>query len=129
MPGKSRNILVIEDDPDIGNMISMILEYKNYTPFVLLNTEHLDHFLRGNKMDVIIMDMLLSGSNGTDICARLKSDSYFAHIPLIMMSAHPDAESLCLKAGADDFVAKPFDLDDLLSKIELFFADSKTTSG
>jgi CheY-like chemotaxis protein len=54
--------------------------------------------------------MLLSGRNGIDICEALKSNPAVAVIPLIMMSAHPDAKQICQAAGADDFIAKPFEV-------------------
>jgi CheY-like chemotaxis protein len=63
------------------------------------------------------MDMLLSGVNGTDVCARLKQDPKTKVIPVMMISAHPNAKEACLQAGADDFVAKPFDMQDILSRI------------
>ena len=63
------------------------------------------------------MDMLLSGVNGTDICAELKENSSTSHIPVMMISAHPNAKEICLQAGADEFISKPFDMQDILSKI------------
>jgi DNA-binding response OmpR family regulator len=117
---KKYNILIIEDDPDIGGMMRMILEYKGYTVYVLRNADHVIETMKNNPIAVAVMDMFLSGTNSTDICVELKKDASLAHIPLIMMSAHPDAESLCKKAGADDFVSKPFHLDDLLLKIGYF---------
>lgn len=119
---KNCNILIIEDDPDIGNIIRTILEYKGYTGFVLESTDRIYELMKKNRIDVILIDMLLSGANGTDICIELKKDASLAHIPLIMMSAHPDAESLCKKAGADYFISKPFHLDELLLKIAHFTA-------
>lgn len=112
-------ILAIDDDPDIGNMLKMILEYKGYSVIVLENTEDLKAIILKQGINVIIMDMLLSGTNGTDICADLKKDISISHIPLIMMSAHPDAKKICIAAGADDFIPKPFDIDELLLKINL----------
>ena len=66
------------------------------------------------------MDMLLSGMNGTEICARLKQDPSLSHIPVIMISAHPNAKEICLDAGAEDFISKPFDMKDLLSRVSRF---------
>ncbi len=120
-------VLVIDDDQDIGNMIRMILEFKGYTVYVLANADYINETMQNNSIDVVILDMFLCGTNGTDICIELKKDASLAHIPLIMMSAHPDAASLCMKAGADDFVSKPFDLDDLLLKIA-YFTGTKTLS-
>jgi DNA-binding response OmpR family regulator len=114
---KPAKILVIDDDPDIGNMFRIILEYNGYTVYVLENTEQAKQIIQNDGIDFIIMDMLLSGINGTDICAEFKKDISISHIPLVMMSAHPDAKKICLQAGADDFISKPFDIDDLLTKI------------
>jgi DNA-binding response OmpR family regulator len=110
-------ILVIDDDPDIGTMIKMMLEYKGYTVTVSDRADHAEEFLRNNTIDLVIMDMLLSGVNGTDVCAGLKESSITSHIPVVMISAHPNAREVCLQAGADDFISKPFDMQDMLSKI------------
>jgi len=64
------------------------------------------------------MDMLLSGTDGRDVCRRLKSDPATAQIKVVMMSAHPDADKSCREAGADDFIPKPFDMDFFISKIK-----------
>ncbi|HEY0433723.1 MAG TPA: response regulator, partial [Chitinophagaceae bacterium] len=56
--------------------------------------------------------------NGTDLCHQLKTDPATTHIPVIMISAHPNAKEICLKAGADEFIPKPFDMHDILSKID-----------
>ena len=114
---KTARILVIDDDPDIGMMIKMMLEYKGYKVTVLDKAEKIEEFLRNGSIDMVIMDMLLSGTNGIDICSGFKNDPAIAHIPLIMMSAHPDAKKNCLDAGADDFISKPFDMQEMLSKI------------
>lgn len=111
-------ILIIDDDQDIGRMIKLLLEYKGYAVTVLEKPEKAPDVLRNNSIDLIIMDMLLSGTNGTDICADFKNDAAFTHIPVIMMSAHPDAQKKCLEAGAEGFISKPFDLQDLLSEVQ-----------
>ncbi len=113
-------VLVIDDDPDIGRMIKMLLEYKGHSVTVLEGTEQAADIIRNNGINMVIMDMLLSGTNGTDVCARFKNDSSIAHVPVIMISAHPDAKKICLKAGADGFVAKPFDMQDMLSTVNDF---------
>jgi DNA-binding response OmpR family regulator len=114
--------LVIDDDPDIGRMIKMLLEYKGYSVTVLDRTEQAADIIRNNDVNLVIMDMLLSGTNGIDVCTRLKKDSTIAHVPVIMISAHPDAKKICLEAGADDFLAKPFDMEDMLSAINQFIS-------
>lgn len=113
-------ILVIDDDEDIGIMISMTLQFRGYTVIVLESAENAEQTLQQNQVGMILMDMLLSGSNGIDICSKLKSNPLLAHVPLVMMSAHPDARKICIEAGADDFISKPFDIDDLFSMVEKF---------
>ena len=65
-----------------------------------------------------MIDKLLSGYDGLDICRYLKSNPLTSHIPVIMVSASPDIGVAAIKAGADDFVEKPFDLKYLLKVIE-----------
>ncbi len=115
------NILVIEDTEDIGLMLKMTLEYKNYKVILLKKTDLLFSVLETEKIDMILMDMLLSGVNGIDICRELKANEKTAKIPLVMMSAHPDAKNLCMEAGASDFIAKPFNITEMLDKISLDF--------
>jgi DNA-binding response OmpR family regulator len=110
-------ILILDDDPDISMMIKMMLEYKGFSVAVAERAEKMEEVLPHDKFNLIIMDMLLSGVNGVDICMKLKKDQQYAHIPIIMISAHPNAKTVCLDAGADHFVAKPFDMEEMLSAI------------
>lgn len=128
MNNKER-ILVLDDDPDIGTMIKMMLEYKGYSVTVSDRAEQANEILRSDTVDLIIMDMLLSGVNGTDLCSEFKKDNSIAHIPIIMISAHPNAKEICLEAGADEFISKPFDMHDILSKIDHLIHNSKMTEG
>lgn len=112
-----KNILVLDDDPDIGTMIKMMLEYKGYTVTVSERADQAAEVLNNDNVQLIIMDMLLSGVNGTDLCSELKKNNATSHIPVIMISAHPNAKEICLDAGADEFISKPFDMQDILSKI------------
>jgi len=117
MRKSSNRILLVDDDPDIGEMIRIILEYDGYSVEVTERGETAESLIRKQRYDILIMDMLLSGLNGAEICARLKEDKTLSSIPILMISAHPNAKELCLNAGADDFIAKPFDMDVLLSKV------------
>lgn len=112
-----QKILVIEDDPDIGMMLKMMLEFKGYTVTVSERPDFVNEILAQTTPNLIIMDMLLSGANGLDICNTLKSSDTTSHLPVIMISAHPHAQKACLEAGADDFIEKPFEMDALLSKV------------
>ena len=114
----SARILVIDDDPDIGIMIKMMLEYKGYFVSVALRADQAEEMMEEENFDLIIMDMLLSGTNGIDLCNDLKKNAKTAALPVIMISAHPNAKEICIKAGADEFISKPFDMQDILAKIQ-----------
>ena len=126
---KKEKILVLDDDPDIGMMIKMMLEYKGYSVTVSERAEQAQDILKNEEFDLVIMDMLLSGVNGTDLCGEFKKDNSIAHIPVMMISAHPNAKDICLQAGADEFISKPFDMQDILSKIDHLIHNSKITEG
>lgn len=115
--GPSKKILVVDDDPDIGSMIKMMLEFKGYEATVMDRAEKVAASLSDTSVDLIIMDMLLSGINGVDICKTIKDNPATGQIPVIMISAHPNAKEICMNAGADDFVSKPFDMDDMLGRV------------
>ncbi len=110
-------ILVLDDDPDICTMIKMVLDYHGYEAIDSDTEEKANDILASGPVDLIIMDMLLSGADGSEICRRLKQDEKTAAIPIMMFSAHPNARKICLAAGADDFISKPFEMNELLEKI------------
>ena len=118
------SILVLDDDPDLGTIIKLMLAYEGYDVSLSEKSEEIPEILRNKTIDLIIMDMLLSGANGKDLCAALKQDDDTQHIPIMMISAHPNAKEICLAAGANDFIAKPFDMDDLLSRVNLLITQT-----
>lgn len=113
-------ILILDDDPDICTMIKMVLEYHGFDAIVTDNEITAAAILASQKVDLIIMDMLLSGADGTDICRRIKGDKATSSIPVLMFSAHPTAKEICLSAGADDFIPKPFEMNDLIAKVRSY---------
>ena len=98
-------ILVLDDDPDICTMIKMVLDYHGYSAMDADTKEKAETILSANLVALIIMDMLLSGADGSDICRSLKQDNKTSSIPVLMFSAHPNAKAICMAAGADDFIA------------------------
>jgi DNA-binding response OmpR family regulator len=113
----THRILVLDDDPDISLMLRLMLEYRGYVVNTAGKPQDAYSFLEKNKVDLIVMDMLLSGVNGIDVCLHLKQTETTQSIPVLMISAHPNAQKICLDAGADDFISKPFDMHDILARI------------
>lgn len=117
---KFLSILVVDDDPDIGNMLKLMLEFKGYHITLIDSANEVENIVEEGNFGLIILDMLIGDINGTDVCKRLKNNSRISKIPVIMFSALPDAVKICLEAGSDDFVSKPFEMVTMLSKIEHF---------
>src|SRR6266566_3247453 len=120
MQSKQKTLLLIDDEPDILEFLQVILEEEGYTVVTTDKGDYLEKLTHGGLPDLILLDMLLSGKDGREITKYLKSQEKTRHIPVIMFSAHPSAEKSARQAGADDFVAKPFEIDILLNKIAHF---------
>ena len=118
-----KHILVIDDNEDILHMLKAMLQMKGYKVSMRESAIGIENDLSDNKPDMIIMDMLLSGADGREICKILKENETFSAIPLLMISAHPNARKDCLAAGANFFLEKPFDMNELFSKIDLGLAN------
>ena len=121
MADNSKKVMIIDDNEDIVTMIKAMLEIKGFNVFIKMNITDLEDSIIETMPDLIIMDMLLSSADGRIICRSLKNDKMFASIPVLMMSAHPNAKEECLNAGADMFLGKPFDLKDFYGSVEKSF--------
>ncbi len=117
MQHTQKKIVVIDDEPDILEFLQELLEQEDYTVVAIDKAEYVEKLLDGGLPDLILLDLLLSGKDGRVIVKHLKSQAETRHIPVIMFSAHPTAEESARAAGADDFLAKPFELDELLEKV------------
>lgn len=113
-------ILIIDDDEGIVDALSLILKDEGFTVGTSLKGTEAIKKVKAYKPKVILLDMLLSGKDGRDICKQLKTDPRIMKIPVIMISAHPTASQEAMKAGADAFLAKPFDTADLIKQIKVF---------
>ena len=113
-----KKILVIDDGPDIITVIELLLKRQGYR--VATAAQEVDAYKKVEQFvpDLILLDVLLSGVDGREICRRLKGSEQFHHIPIIMFSAHPSAQKHIEVYKADDFLHKPFQVPELLQKIE-----------
>jgi DNA-binding response OmpR family regulator len=115
-----KHILVVDDDPDILDAIKWMLEDAGYDVQTSDKGDYAENLRddNGGLPDLIILDVLLSGKDGRTICRLLKSRPDTQDIPVVMISAHPSAAGSVRAVGADDFVAKPFDIDVLLETVQ-----------
>jgi DNA-binding response OmpR family regulator len=121
MKGK---IVIADDDAGIRDIFRLILGRAGYE--VEIKTNGID--ILENKFstpDIFIIDRLMSGVDGLDVCRFLKSQKKTRHIPVIVVSASPNIRNLAGEAGADDCLEKPFDMHHLLRMIEEHLSSPK----
>lgn len=113
-------LVLIEDEEDIAALIKLHAEVAGFK--IACASDGLNGFelLLKEKPDLLILDIMLPGQNGLDVCRRMKSHSELRHIPIIMISAKSEETDvvLGLELGASDYVTKPFSPRVLLSRIK-----------
>ncbi len=109
-------ILIIEDDPSIGKLLRRALLLEGYEARLVTDgLQGIDAFREENP-DLIILDLMLPGLDGIEVCKRIREES---SVPILMLTARDTVEDrvLGLDSGADDYVVKPFDIDELLARV------------
>ncbi|HEV2339363.1 MAG TPA: response regulator [Patescibacteria group bacterium] len=114
----NKTVLIVDDDEGILDALSLVIATAGYTVIATVKGEEAYETAKKQRPDIILLDVLLSGSNGRDICEQLKKDDITKYIPVLMISAHPSGMTRAFACGADDFLAKPFDVDVLLEKVQ-----------
>ena len=115
-----KKILIIEDESNISDFVKMELEYEGYEAEISEDgKEGLIKALR-EDYDLIVLDLMLPGISGLEVCRRLKKEK---DIPVIMLSAKDSVMDKVagLQIGADDYIAKPFAIEELIARIQVIF--------
>ncbi len=117
MESRKKKILIADDDLAILEVLTIFLEEVGYEVETTHDGHTVQAFEHGHP-DLLLLDIWMSGVNGRDLCIHLKTQEETRYLPILLVSANRDMERIAREAGADDFIAKPFDLDKLLNKIE-----------
>jgi DNA-binding response OmpR family regulator len=112
------NVLVIEDDPTVGGFIRRGLEEQRYRVSLVPNGEEGERIAATESFDVVILDMRLPGKSGLDVLQSLRARGF--ETPVLVLTAQDavDAKVRTFRAGADDYVTKPFAFEELLARVE-----------
>lgn len=117
MSDVKKKILVADDDPNILDVMKIMLEdVGGYEVTTTMDGEYVLN-LKNEHPDLILLDLWMSGMDGGKICKTLKDNEQTKDIPLIIFSANRDVATISRSAGADDYIAKPFQMSDLLEKV------------
>ena len=115
-----KTILIADDDFATADVVRIILEEEGYTVNHMSNGKHILD-MADNLPDLLLLDIKLGIMDGETICRQLRQDNFFDGMRIVFISGHPNIASLAASACADDYIAKPFNINDLLEKIALNF--------
>ena len=115
---KKKNVLIVDDDPDVLTMLEGLLKKLEYNPFVAANGEEAVRVIDSNKIDVVVSDLVMPEMNGMELLKRVKSRK--GDIPFVMITGHPSIETAieAMKKGAYDYLTKPFQAEEVRIKID-----------
>jgi DNA-binding response OmpR family regulator len=114
-----KNILLIEDEQNVSSFIKKGLEEENYSVYVAYDGQTGLEVLYQNLIDVIILDIILPGINGFEVCHKIRQKGY-QEVPILMLTALGSTENVVrgLDMGADDYLVKPFKFKELLARVK-----------
>jgi DNA-binding response OmpR family regulator len=125
---KQTKILVIDDDPDVHGVVKKILEPKSYQMISAYDGEEGLRKVVEERPDLIILDVIMPGKHGFDVCHELKTDEkyhFFSNIPVLMLTVYPEDREkmhLSVREGmmmeAEDYLQKPVDPQELTKRVE-----------
>ena len=120
-------ILVAEDDRDIAGLIVLYLERAGWQPHVATSGDAALAHARKNPVDVVILDVMLPGLSGLEVCRALRGEKSTANLPIIMVTARAEETDriVGLEIGADDYISKPFSPNELVARIRALLRRSK----
>jgi two-component system, OmpR family, response regulator MtrA len=120
-------ILVVDDDTALAEMIGIVLKSEGYEPSFCADGAAAVEAFRSVQPDLVLLDLMLPGMDGIEVCARIREDS---GVPIIMLTAKGDTADVVkgLESGADDYVVKPFNPKELVARIKTRLRPSPESS-
>ena len=119
--GLPSKVLVVDDDPEIVTFLSTLLELEGIESSVATSAAAALEQLQQGAPDLVLLDIAMPDRDGIDLCKELKSDPRTAEVPVFVVSARPgkDVVERALAAGAEEFIRKPFENAELISRIRI----------
>ncbi len=119
MNDKTATILIADDDPGIRQLLRVFLERSNFRVVLAENGDEAVHLAQESVPDLILVDVMMPQMDGYEVCRQLRNDTRTSHLPILMLTSRSTVGDKLtgFECGADDYVTKPFDLDELLARI------------
>ncbi len=113
-----KRVFIADDDPAIVDVLTIILEDAGYDVKSTIHAEDLLVLDNRDLPDIFLLDIWMYGKDGRDICIHLKNNAHTREIPIIIVSAIREIEQIASSYSADGYIAKPFEMEELLLSIE-----------
>jgi CheY-like chemotaxis protein len=113
-------ILVVEDDPQVARLISLVLQRNGYKSQIVADGDSAFDQARESKPSMIFADLTIKGMGGEQLCSALKANPDTKNIPYVVVSGDRDIAEKARVCGADDFMGKPFEFEDLIRLVNKY---------
>ncbi|GAA1670158.1 MtrAB system response regulator MtrA [Fodinicola feengrottensis] len=109
-------VLVVDDDPALAEMLGIVLRGEGFSPSFVADGERALAAFREDRPDVVLLDVMLPGMSGIEVCQAIRAES---DVPIVMLTARSDTNDVVrgLESGADDYVVKPFKPQELIARV------------
>jgi len=116
----NNKILIVDDEPDIVDLVSYNLKKDGFRVTTASDGEQALHKIRKDKFDLVVLDLMLPGIQGVELCRIIRNDPKTADTPIIMLTAKGEEVDrvIGLESGADDYMTKPFSSRELIARIK-----------
>jgi DNA-binding NtrC family response regulator len=114
-------ILCVDDEPLNLSLLEAMLSPRGYDVVSAVNGPEALEKIRAERIDICLLDVMMPGMDGFEVCRRIKHDDLHRNIPVVMITSHADTENRIrgIEAGAEDFISKPFDRAEVLARIKM----------
>ncbi|MDI6703758.1 MAG: response regulator [bacterium] len=115
-------VLIVEDEEDVITILKEVLETKGYEVITIQDSHQAFDKIVSSLPDIILLDVMMPGISGYEICKRLKGDKITKDIPVVMLSARAQKDDVKkgFWSGADEYVTKPFDVFQLIDRLDRY---------
>lgn len=111
-------ILICDDEQEILDITRLILEDSGHEVLAVLDSTTVGVLVQQEQPDVLLIDLWMPGLSGDQVVRELRMNEYIRHIPIVVISASKDGKEIAYAAGANDFLEKPYDIEELLEIVQ-----------
>lgn len=116
----NKRIIICDDDEGILDMLTLVLEDSGYQVIAEANSLNLYQLIETEQPDLLLVDLWMPVLSGDQVVRRLKANVDTKNLPVIVISASTDGHKIAAEAGADSYIAKPFDIDELVDTVQSY---------